>query len=98
VSEREHADWRPDNPEPPRFAPRANDMERADKPTAWQRAYAERKAAQDDPGDADDLGNAPQPSYGPATEPLTDRAKAELLRCAEAFENQAARLREMVAD
>jgi hypothetical protein len=97
----DHTDWRPDNPEPPRFAPRANDMERADKPTAWQRAYAERKAAQDDPGDADDaddLGNAPQPAYGPAAVPLTDAARAELLRCAEAYEHEAARLRKFVGD
>jgi hypothetical protein len=100
--------WRPDQPQPGEYpppappppdeddedepGPQARDMTAqrpGDKPTAWQRAMAERKAAQEanDPGDAD----AWQP-----TEPLTDRAKAELLRCAEAFENRAKRLREMV--
>jgi hypothetical protein len=82
----EHTDWRPDNPEGPRFAPRANEMERADKPTAWQRAMAERKAAQDDPGDAD----------APGADPVAEAKRAELLRCAIAFENEAKRLREMV--
>jgi hypothetical protein len=111
VSEHQHEPgWRPDQPQPGEYpppappppepdddedepdGPQARDMTAqrpGDKPTAWQRAMAERKAAQEanDPGDAD----AWQP-----TEPLTDRAKAELLRCAEAFENRAKRLREMV--
>jgi hypothetical protein len=40
-----------------------------------------------DPGDADDLGNTPV-YWRPASD-LTDEAKRELRRCAEAFENTA---------
>ena len=72
--------------------PRARDLERADTPTAWQRAQAERKAereaAQDDPGDASDEQG----------EELSETKRAELLRCAEAFEHTAAKLREIVGE
>jgi hypothetical protein len=94
VSEHQHEPgWRPDQVQQPEYPP-------PEPPTAWQRVQAERKAAQeaersaaqDDPGDSDTLA-ADRPVW-PAG--LTDKARVELLRCAEAFENTAKRLRAIV--
>jgi hypothetical protein len=91
----------PDDDEDEPDGPQARDMTAqrpGDKPTAWQRAMAERKAAQEanDPGDADDLGN--EVVYRPPASGLTDEGRRELRRCADAFENTAKRLREIVGN
>lgn len=64
-----------------------------------------RASAQDDPGDADtikgsvcdDLGNETV-LWPAATDAMTDAARVELRRCADAFENTARRLREIVGE
>lgn len=55
--------------------------ETEDKLTPWQRMQEERRAEQ---------ASAPEPDA------LAGARRAELLRCAEAFEHAAARLREIV--
>jgi hypothetical protein len=89
-------DWTPDTVQPPDYpppdGPRAGDMERATHPrpneysavTAWQKLQAERAAQQS------------EGLVWPAG--LTDAARTELLRCADAFDATAARLRRIVSD
>jgi len=98
------SDWNPDKVQPPEYppaepsqaepdvptGPRARDMERADTPTAWQRAQAER-AAERQKWQEGALA-------GEEDEELPEAKRAELLRCAEAFEHTAAKLREIVGE
>jgi len=96
-------DWHPDKVQQPDYPPppRARDQERA---TAWQRLQAERAACNDlrdargqsqsAEQEADDLGNE-RPVW---PEGVTPAAREELLRCAEAFEATAARLRGIVGE
>lgn len=82
------------------YPPRACDLERATHPTAWQRLQAERKAEAALHAQEAHEPLADQPAYGvgPEASPLNDQAKGELLRCAEAFESTAKRLREIVGE